>query len=201
MTNEQIIRNYLRTRNFDEILPLHNEYCNRNHYCDSLVFPMDNEHIEMFYGTAVHLFIAIKESSCFDRKAKYFYIKNAEIRTDIYEVIDFSALAEYLIRWGDCGYKFEKLDEYLINGFIEYATPIVKGRYSEKEIRNIVEESNADFLMDEWEDILKDTFNVIAICQECGETIYNDSPSEYIYDTGRTLYNCPNELCDGTYYA
>ena len=162
MTKEQKIRDYLRTRNFDEILPLHNEYCNRNHYCDSLVFPMDNEHIEMFYGTAVHLFIAIKESKCFDRKAKYFYIKNAEIRTDINEVVDFSALAEYLIRWGDCGYKLEKLDEYLINGFINYVKEEFGNKYYVDEIRRRVEECGADFLMDDWSDILDELFKVLG---------------------------------------
>jgi hypothetical protein len=110
-------------------------------------------------------------------------------------MIDIDAIAEHIINWGDAGYNFiGDINEPLINGFVASYKDTLYEKYSEEDIREKLLKSDADLLMDDWDDILKDVFDVVGICPNCGDAIYTDNPHEYQYETGKTIYECNH--CD-----
>ena len=104
--------------------------------------------------------------------------------------------------WGDCGYNFTgDINEWLIEWFVISYKDILSDRYTEEEIKKKLDESDHDFLMDEWDDILKDVFDVAGVCPECGELIYRDNPvDDYNYDNDRLTLKCSRHEfgCTGT---
>ena len=53
--------------------------------------------------------------------------------------------------------------------------------------------------MDDWEDIIIEDFeDVIGICPKCFNVIYSDNEHEYIYETGKTKYEC--DFCDNSIF-
>lgn len=186
------VKSYLRgIKNVADIIPLHNNYCERNLYFNSMIYPMDEEHINTFL-TPYSLFKRIKNSTSFHIDALYFYMPEESINTNIGNVIDYDALANFLIDWGDSGYNFD-ITGHLAEAFKGYAHEIVADRYTQEEVAAKVEECTDDFLMDDWDDIVKDLFDIVTFCPKCGATIYYDSNiMEYVYETGRTVYECPD---------
>ena len=58
-----------------------------------------------------------------------------------------------------------------------------------------VEDSDMDFLMDDWSDIILEEFhNVAGFCPNCKNIIFVTAQHEYIYERGRILWSCEN--CD-----
>jgi hypothetical protein len=112
------------------------------------------------------------------------------INTNISSIIDYDRLADFLIDWGDSGFNFD-ITGYLVEEFKTYAYELVYERYSMEEVSAKVDECTDDFLMDDWDDILADMFDIVCSCPVCCGIIYRDNNREYIYETGRMLYGCP----------
>lgn len=162
------------------------------------IYPMSFKSLEEVAVTPKNLIRLIQKSS-FDTQAKWFYIKDDKIKTEPYFSEIICQLCEYLIESGDKPY-IPDLEENLKNDFIEYTHFEICDRYTKAEITDIVENANADFLIDDWNDILIDIFdNVIGICPLCKSVIYADTKHEYIYETGKTEYCC--EVCENPIYV
>lgn len=196
MEKREALVKFLKELPTTQLVAVHNEYCKRNNFYNMICHPMDTEHINYCFGTAGHLFLAIKNTENFNPSAKYFQLANAEIRTDI--VMDIEALAEYLIRWGDELYSFDNTNALkfdctyaLTEAFKSFASNCLRD-LSDEQISNIVEASDEDFLMDDWNDIIIDLFpGINTICPHCQYALMSEERGEYDYDSGLTFYTCP----------
>lgn len=193
---EKSIINTLSRLNIGYIVRFYNSFCSKlDNY--KRIYPMSFKTLEEVAETPKNLIRLIQKSS-FDTQSNYFYIKDDKIKTDIdsYEIL--TELYKQLIN-GIINPFIPNLKENLKNDFIEYAYDILCDRYTKAEITDIVENANADFLIDDWEDILIDIFDdVIGICPLCKSIIYADTQHGYIYETGKTEYCC--EVCENSIY-
>lgn len=106
-------------------------------------------------------------------------------------VIDYDKLAEHLVDWGDAGYGFD-ITPHLINKFKLYAYDLLQEEYTLQQVESWVETSQADFLMDDWNDIILEFENVVAFCPHCKNVVFANAKHEYIYETGKMLWECDN---------
>lgn len=196
ISKEKSIINTLSRLEIGYIVRLYNSFCEKlDNY--KRIYPMSFKSLEEVAETPKNLIKLIQKSS-FDTQSNYFYIKDDKIKTDVgfYEII--TELSKHLINSIDNPF-IPNLKENLKDDFIEYAHNEICDRYTKAEITDIVENANADFLIDDWKDILIDIFDdVIGICPLCKSIIYADTQHGYIYETGKTEYCC--EVCENSIY-
>ena len=106
-------------------------------------------------------------------------------------VIDYDKLAEHLADWGDAGYGFD-ITPHLINKFKLYAYDLLQEEYTLQQVENWIETSQVDFLMDDWNDIILEFENVVVFCPHCKNVVFANAKHEYIYETGKILWECDN---------
>ena len=106
-------------------------------------------------------------------------------------VIDYDKLAEHLAEWGDAGYGFD-ITPHLMNKFKLYAYDILQEEYTLQQVENWIETSQVDFLMDDWNDIILEFENVVAFCPHCKSIVFANANHNYIYETGKILWECDN---------
>ena len=178
-----------------EQVELHNNYCRATGRVEGIIIPLNAENIALYFSGAVSLYMTLCENKDFDIRAEYFYLKDGKLTTNIQGINDM--LAEFMADWGDYLMPIPGLTEHLENDFLDYAYELTMDRYNYDDVKNIVEKStNNDFLMDDWDDIAKDLFNIVGVCPDCKEVIYADNADYmYNYDTARKVYYCPN--CGG----
>jgi hypothetical protein len=195
---KKAIKEFLEELPTQVIVALHNDYCERNH-SDMTIYPLNEENINRFFPTAFDLIKAVKESTHFHPASEpYFRFSNDNISTNWSVVIDYDKLAEHLVDWGDAGYGFD-ITQHLQDAFVKYAYDILAEQYTKRQVQVAVKNSQMDFLMDDWFDIILEDFpNVVGMCPHCNEVIYADAPHGYIYETGKTEYEC--ETCGNTIY-
>lgn len=146
------VRQFLLKQHIETIVAIHNNWCDSNHYTE-LIYPVTSSTIDSFFGSASHLLSAMKEGK-FDIKANWFVLIEGGISSNINSKIDLTALANYLIDWGDAGYIFTgDLTEHLQNAFIDEVMKH-QTKWKRERVTDLVEESYSDFLMDSWVDIL-----------------------------------------------
>lgn len=155
MDKVNAIKDFLVKQNFDNVIALHNDWCEKNKYVDMIIYPMTTDNINMFFGTSAHLFMAIKCSERFDINAKYFRLVYGQIRTDI--TTDFDALVEHLIDWGDSKFNFD-ITEHLEKAFkemaiSEYENGVREGNFSREQIEKEIDQMDNDYLMEDWNDL------------------------------------------------
>lgn len=202
MDKKESIVNFLMKQPYRDVINIHNAWCDHNHN-DKRIYFIDKLWIESQFPTAVDLYNAIKYKG-FDPTKHYCKIDcNGKYHhSSILDMIDLDAIAEHIVRWGDAGYQLKgDINKPLMEGFIDTYKEMLSDRYSELKVRLIVYECDADFLMDDWDDILKDVFNVAGVCPECGEVIYQDNIiEEYNYDFNTLTFKCSRcEMgCTGT---
>jgi hypothetical protein len=191
---ESIIK-FVNKLPFKERVELHNNYCRATGRVESIIIPLNAENIALYFGGAVSLYMTLCENKDFDIRAEYFYLKDGKLTTNIQDINDM--LAEFVADWGDYLMPIPGLTEHLENDFLDYAYELTMDRYSYDDVKNIVgNSSDNDFLMDDWDDIVKDLFNIVGLCPDCKEVIYADNADYmYNYDTARKVYYCPN--CGG----
>lgn len=146
------IKAFLKKQNITDLVLLHNDWCEKNKYFELTLFPLETEHINYFFGTAGHLFLAMKNSRHFNIESKWFRLSQGEIRTDI--EIDFDALAEHLVRWGDSKFYLD-MTEHLESAFIdmvvrEYINGVREGNFSREDIEKELSTMGNDYLMEDW---------------------------------------------------
>ena len=178
-----------------EQVELHNNYCRATGRVESIIIPLNAENIALYFSGAVSLYMTLCENKDFDVRAEYFYLKDGKLTTNIQGINDM--LAEFMADWGDYLMPIPGLTEHLENDFLDYAYELTMDRYNYDDVKNIVENStDNDFLMDDWDDIAKDLFNIVGVCPDCKEVIYADNADYmYNYDTARKVYYCSN--CGG----
>ena len=178
-----------------EQIELHNNYCRATGRVESIIIPLNAENIALYFSGAVSLYMTLCENKDFDVRAEYFYLKDGKLTTNIQGIN--VMLAEFMADWGDYLMPIPGLTEHLENDFLDYAYELTMDRYNYDDVKNIVEKStDNDFLMDDWDDIAKDLFNIVGVCPDCKEVIYADNADYmYNYDTARKVYYCPN--CGG----
>ena len=191
---ESIIK-FVSKLSLKERVELHNNYCTSSGKRENLIIPLNTENIALYFGGAVNLYMALCDNKDFDIRAEYFYTKNGKLTTNIQGINDM--LAEFLADWGDYLMPVPGLTEHLENDFIEYAYEIVMDKYHYDDVKNVVENADSnDFLMDDWDDIVKELFNIVGICSDCKQVIFADSMDyDYNYNTARKVYYCPH--CGG----
>ena len=191
---ESIIK-FVNKLPFKERVELHNNYCRATGRVESIIIPLNAENIALYFSGAVSLYMTLCENKDFDIRAEYFYLKDGKLTTNIQDINDM--LAEFVADWGDYLMPIPGLTEHLENDFLDYAYELTMDRYSYDDVKNIVgNSSDNDFLMDDWDDIVKDLFNIVGLCPDCKEVIYEDNADYmYNYDTARKVYYCSN--CGG----
>lgn len=176
------IINFVGKMALPERVELYNSYCRATGRMEQLIYALNGESVNTFFGSAKTLFEVLRDNDNFDIKA------------DIQDLND--KIADFVTDWGDYLMPIPGLNEHLIEDFIEYAYEIVEDRYSYDDIQVMVDNAENDFLMDDWDDIAKELFGIVGICPDCKTTIYNDSTNyDYNYDTARKIYYCP--ACGG----
>lgn len=202
MDKKECVVNFLMTQTYCQAIYIHNQWCAHNH-SDKHIYFIDKLWIESQFPTAVDLYNAIKYKG-FEPAKLYCWIDNngRYHHGQVLDLIDMDVIAEHLINWGDCGYNFTgDINEALLEGFINTYKDMLSERYTEEEIREKLDESDYDFLMDDWDDIYRDEFDVVGVCPECGETIYRNNPVyDYDYDNDRLTLKCSRHEfgCTGT---
>jgi hypothetical protein len=153
MKRDSIIE-YLRDLDDAEIAELHNRYCDSNNY-EHCIYPMREDIINELFATPYDFYKALPKF--FNKEEmKYFIINNGCI-VDPIDYIDYYELAEYLVEYGDAMYSFD-ITDCLIDAFKKYAQQVLPN-LPITEINDIVDNSCADFLMDDWDDIIREEFH------------------------------------------
>lgn len=202
MDKKECVVNFLMTQTFRQAICIHNDWCAHTH-SDKHIYFIDKLWIESQFPTTIDLYNAIKYKG-FDPIRLYCWIdaNGRYHHGQILDLIDMNVIAEHLITWGDSGYNFTgDINEWLIEWFVISYKDILSDRYTEEEIKKKLDECDHDFLMDDWDDIYRDVFNVAGVCPECGETIYRDNPVEdYDYDNDILTLKCSRHEfgCTGT---
>jgi hypothetical protein len=195
MNKKDTLKRFIEELPYRQVIQVHNSFCSRVH-SEKHIYGIDELWIQSQFPTSIDLYKAIKykgfdptKSLCWiDLDGKYHH-------TGILDIIDLDAVVEHLINWGDAGYNFAcDIEHALLDGLVTWCLDQVSDRYNEVEVRTKLEECDFDFLMDDWDDILKDVFDVVGVCPNCGNIIYQDNPHEYQYETGKTIYECNH--CD-----
>jgi hypothetical protein len=164
------ILKYLKGLSFEQVVSLHNQWVELEHKD----IPLIHQHN---IGSDI-----------------YYYYPNDknEMENDISLILNYEELVEFLITWGDSGCKFD-ITPYLEEEFVKYCHLEISERYNKSEILDIVNLSDADFLMEDWEDILIYLFDdVITFCPQCGCIIYKDMRRGYIKENNKFEYECDN---------
>ena len=197
MDKTESIINYITNLTREKQIELHNNYCHHTNRQDNIIHPLNQDSIDMYFGRAINLFKALRKSRHFNINAEFFYIINDnEISSEIDNIIDIDAIVNYLIDWGDYHFPLKDLNQCLEENLIDYAYDLVCDKFSYEEVENIITNSEIDYLMNDWDDIVKELFNIVGICPDCKEVIYADNADYmYNYDTARKVYYCPN--CGG----
>lgn len=104
---------------------------------------------------------------------------------------DYDKLAEHLVDWGDAGYGFD-ITPHLMNKFKLYAYDLLQEEYTLQQVESWVENSQMDYLMDDWDDIILEFENVVAFCPHCKSVVFANAKHGYIYETGKMLWECDN---------
>lgn len=202
MDKKECVVNFLMTQTYRQAICIHNDWCAHNH-SDKHIYFIDQLWIESQFPTTIDLYNAIKYKG-FDPIRLYCWIdaNGRYHHGQVLDLIDMDVIAEHLIDWGDSGYHFTgDINEALLEGFINSYKDMLSERYTEEEIREKLDESDYDFLMDDWDDIYRDEFNVAGVCPECGEVIYRNNPIEiYDYDNDKLTLKCSRHEfgCTGT---
>lgn len=202
MDKKEYVVNFLMTQTYRQAIYIHNQWCVHNH-SDKHIYFIDKLWIESQFPTAVDLYNAIKYKGFEPTKLYCWIDANGRYHHgQVLDLIDMDVIAEHLINWGDCGYNFTgDINEVLLEGFINSYKYMLSNRYNEEEIREKLDKSDCDFLMDDWDDIYRDEFDVAGVCPECGETIYRDNPvADYNYDYDELTLKCSRHEfgCTGT---
>jgi hypothetical protein len=195
MNKKECVVNFLMQQSYRQAIYIHNDWCAHNH-SDKHIYFIDQLWIESQFPTAVDLYNAIKYKG-FEPARLYCWIdaNGRYHHGQVLDLIDMDVIAEHLINWGDAGYNFAcDIEHALLDGLVTWCLDQVSDRYNEDEVRTKLEECDFDFLMDDWDDILKDVFDVVGVCPNCGSIIYQDNPHEYQYETGKTIFECNH--CD-----
>lgn len=200
MDKKECIVNFLMQQSYRQAIHIHNDWCAHNH-SDKHIYFIDQLWIESQFPTAVDLYNAIKYKG-FEPARLYCWIdaNGRYHHGQVLDLIDMNVIAEHLINWGDAGYHFTgDINEALLEGFINAYKVMLSERYTEEEIRKKLDESNNDFLMDDWDDILFNVFNLIEVCPKCGAINWGDNqPVEIVYvdevETHR-IVKCSNPEC------
>lgn len=129
-------------------------------------------------------------TSTIDVIAKDFMKRNG-IVNPINEIYDLRLLAIHLEDCGGTGYGFD-ITPHLMNKFKLYAYDLLQEEYTLQQVENWVETSQVDFLMDDWDDIILEFENVVAFCPHCKNVVFANAKHEYIYETGKVLWECEN---------
>lgn len=203
MDKKECVVNFLMTQTYRQAICIHNDWCAHNH-CDKHIYFIDKLWIESRFPTTIDLYNAIKYKG-FDPTKLYCWIdSNGRYHHGlVLDLIDINAIAEHLINWGDSGYHFEgDINYWLIEWFVISYKDILSDRYTEEEIKKKLDECDHDFLMDDWDDILKDVFNFAGVCPKCGAINWGDNqPVEIVYVDGvetHRIVKCSNPECTGT---
>ena len=199
MEKQNAITEFLKQQPPKVIVAIHNHYCEVSK-TDAVIYPLDEVNINRFFPTAYDLVNAIQRSTHFHPASEpYFRYNDGNISTNWSIVIDYEKLADHLVDWGDAGYNYSTdITPHLVEKFKEYAYNLLNERYSQAEINTIVEKSEMDFLMDDWFDIILEEFeDVVGLCPHCRNVVFNDVKHEYIYETGRMLWEC--DYCEGEF--
>lgn len=200
MDKKECVVAFLMTQSYRQAIYIHNQWCAHNH-SDKHIYFIDKLWIESQFPTAVDLYDAIKYKG-FEPARLYCWIdaNGRYHHGQILDLIDMNVIAEHLINWGDCGYNFTgDINEWLIEWFVISYKDILSDRYTEEEIKGKLDESDHDFLMDDWDDILKDVFDVAGVCPKCGVINWGDNqPVEIVYIDGvesHRIVKCSNPEC------
>lgn len=125
LNNEQqvVLVNILKELDDSQIMTIHNEYCDKNHY-ENMIYDMDMID-ELLYGyTASEI---LNSLSYFDKNDNFIVdtINGLRSYTDIEECVDFDKLAHFLIENGDVDNiledNFHELYDEFINCACEFA--------------------------------------------------------------------------------
>lgn len=163
MDKKKCIVNFLMLQSYRQAIHIHNDWCAHNH-SDKHIYFIDQLWIESQFPTAVDLYNAIKYKG-FEPARLYCWIdaNGRYHHGQVLDLIDMNVIAEHLIDWGDSGYHFNgDINEALLEGFINTYKDMLSERYTEEEIRKKLDESDCDFLMDDWDDIYRDEFGCIG---------------------------------------
>lgn len=122
LNNEQqvVLVNILKELDDSQIMTIHNEYCDRNHY-ENMIYEMDFID-ELLYGkTASEILGSL--SSSFDKNDSFIVdtIYGLESYSDIEDCVDFDELAHFLIENGDVDNILEANDQEIYDEFINCA--------------------------------------------------------------------------------
>lgn len=171
-----------------DIIDLHNKMSAENNN-ENYIYVFNEENINKVFKTPFDAINSIDEY--FDKDSMYFAIVNGSFTTDILSFIDYHELANYVIDNGDSDLPFDTTD-FLCESFIEYAYDLLQEEYSLQQVKNWVETSQVDFLMDDWNDIILEFENVVAFCPHCNSVVFANAKHEYIYETAKILWECDN---------
>lgn len=190
--------NFLHTLTTPQLIVIHNRCCQSSGAYFNLCYPLDEKYINMHFGTAGHLFLAIQNSPDFNPNAKYYHLGHARIYTN--EIINMNVIADFLIANGITSITFNEDESSLIQNkclsmlkeaFKDFASNCLRDLKDEV-ISKTIEESDADFLMDDWNGIITDLFpSIKTICPNCQYALMSEETGEYDYDSGMTFYTCP----------
>ena len=191
---EIAIKKYLQEQvEFKDIVTLHNMFCEKQELTEFLIYSFVDD-IDKFFNTPSELMETIHKSVNmgleFNPNSKYFwYNENDDTITTNIALIDYEKLADYLIDWSDSEIPFD-ITDYLVEEFCQYAYKILDESYTMSRVHEIADSINADYLMEEWDDIIHEFEGVVEFCPNCGNIIYSYGEREYIYETGKTKYHC-----------
>jgi hypothetical protein len=200
MTKLEALTNFIRSvLPTEEHILLHNAYCERNHYDTLVIHPMDWETVNMVFKTPSDFLEAIRKNPDFNSGSKYFQVNDSGAIITCGMLCTSDLLAEFLISWGDAGLTLTGIDNYLENAFKEYVKEVTGDRIRVEALDKAVDEAYEDYLMNDWDDIIQDMFgNVLGFCPECHSGITRECKVDFDYDTGRTMYRCPE--CDHEFF-
>ena len=191
MDKTESIINYITNLTREEQVELHNNYCHHTNRQDNIIHPLNQDSIDMYFGRAINLFNALRKSRHFNLNAEFFYIMNDnEISSEIDDIIDIDAIVNYLIDWGDYHFPLKELNQYLEENLIDYAHDLVCDKFSYEEVEDIITNSEIDYLMNDWDDIVKELFELVKICPNCKTAIFSTDEHFYNYDSARLVYLC-----------
>ena len=122
LNNEQqvVLVNILKELDDSQIMTIHNEYCDRNHY-ENMIYEMDCID-ELLYGyTASEIINSL--SSSFDKNDSFIVDTIYGLRSynDISEIVDYDQLAHFLIENGDVDNILEANEQEIYDEFINCA--------------------------------------------------------------------------------
>lgn len=190
MDKTDSIINYIINLPKAEQVDLHNKYCQVKSLQENIIYPLNEDNIDTYFGRAIYLFQAMRNNKSFDINAEFFYASDNQVSTNIDDIINIDEIVEFIIDWGDYHFPLKTLNEHLEKHLIKYAYDLVCDKFSYEEIEEIITSSSADYLMDDWYDIVRELFNLVGTCPDCKTAIYNTDEHYYNYDNAKLVYSC-----------